>query len=139
MQVAGSTSSLPISTQIIKKAGQAAQAPEAPVNPEQVNRTVDRGSDRVTETQASREQSQATRRTFAAQLYSANSQQKQIDTYLAVASEGKVDSTSGSTSTALQLRDADSSKGLTDKLDEPGRQRPPETPVKPEPYLDTRA
>ena len=54
MQVAGVTSSLPLSTQIIKKAGQAAQAPEAPVNPEQVNRAVDRASDRVTENQASR-------------------------------------------------------------------------------------
>ena len=45
MQVAGSTSSLPLSTQIIKKAGQAAQAPEAPASPEQVNRAVDRASD----------------------------------------------------------------------------------------------
>lgn len=139
MQVAGSTSSLPLSTQIIKKAGQAAQAPEAPVSPEQVNRAVDRASDRVTENQASREQTQTDRRTYATQIYSANSQQKQIDTYLAVASEGKVDSTSGPTSAALQLRDNATGTDLPDIRDNPGQQRPPAEPVKPEPYLDTRA
>ena len=139
MQVAGSTSSLPLSTQIIKKAGQAAQAPEAPVNREQVNRAVDRASDRVTENQASREQTQTDRRTYATQIYSANTQQKQIGTYLAVASEGEVDSTPGSTSTALQLRDNATGTDLPDIRDNPGPQRPPAVPVKPEPYLDTRA
>ena len=139
MQVAGVTSSLPLSTQIIKKTGQAAQAPEAPVNPEQVNRAVDRASDRVTENQASRAQTQTDRRTYATQIYSANSQQKQIDTYLAVASEGEVDSTSGSTSAALQLRYNATTAALPDIRDNPGQQRPPAEPVKPEPYLDTRA
>ncbi len=139
MQVGGSTSSLPLSTQIIKKAGQAAQAPETPGSPEQVNRAVDRGSDRVTQSQASREQTQTDRRTYATQIYSANSQQKQIDTYLAVASEGKVDSTSGSTSAALQLRDNANSKSLPDISNNPGPQRPPAESVKPTPYLDTRA
>ena len=139
MQVAGSTSSLPLSTQIIKKAGQAAQAPEAPVSPEQVNRAVDRASDRVTENQASREQTQTDRRTYATQIYSANSQQKQIDTFLAGARGGEGDSPSGSTSTALQLRDNATGTDLPDIRDNPGPQRPPAEPVKPEPYLDTRA
>ena len=139
MQVGGSTSSLPLSTQIIKKVAQATQVPATPGSPEQVNRAVDRGSDRVTQSQASREQTQTDRRTYATQIYSANSQQKQIDTYLAVASEGKVDSTSGSTSAALQLRDNANSKSLPDISNNPGPQRPPAEPVKPEPYLDTRA
>ena len=139
MQVGGSTSSLPLSTQIIKKIAQATQVPATPGSPEQVNRAVDRGSDRVTQSQASREQTQTDRRTYATQIYSANSQQKQIDTYLAVASEGKVDSTSGSTSAALQLRDNANSKSLPDISNNPGPQRPPAEPVKPEPYLDTRA
>ena len=139
MQVGGSTSSLPLSTQIIKKVAQATQVPATPGSPEQVNRAVDRGSDRVTQSQASREQTQTDRRTYATQIYSANSQQKQIDTYLAVASEGEVDSTSGSTSTALQLRDNATGTDLPDIRDNPGPQRPPAEPVKPEPYLDTRA
>lgn len=138
MQVTGFSSSLPLSTQIINKAGQAAQSPDAPVNPEQVNSAVDRASDRVSETQASREQNQTERRTYAAQLYSANSQQKQIDTYLAVASDGQVDSTSGSTRDALELSDNDA----VSRLDNPangGRQRPDFPSETPQPYVDTRA
>lgn len=138
MQVTGSSSSLPLSTQIIKKAGQAAQSPESPVSPEQVNRAVDRASDRVSETQASREQNQTERRTYAAQLYSANSQQKQIDTYLAVASDGAIDSTSGSTKDALELSDNDA----VSRLDNPangGRQRPDFPTERPQPYVDARA
>lgn len=138
MQVTGSNSSLPLSTQIIKKAGQAAQSPEAPATPEQVNRAVDRASDRVSETQASREQNQTERRTYAAQIYSANSQQKQIDTYIAVASDGEVDSTSGSTKDALQLSDNDAVSRL-DNATESGRQRPEFSPERPQPYVDARA
>ena len=138
MQVTGSSSSLPLSTQIIKKAGQAAQSPEAPASPEQVNSAVDRASDRVSETQASREQNQTERRAYAAQLYSANSQQKQIDTYLAVASDGQVDSTSGSTKDALELSDNDAVSRL-DNPDSGGRQRPDFPPERPQPYVDARA
>jgi hypothetical protein len=125
MQVTA-TNSLPLSTQIIQKAGQAVQAPGAPISPEQVNSAVDRASDRVNEAQASREQTQTDRRTYATQIYSANSQQQQIDTYLAVASEGEIDDTSGSTLlTAQELRDI-AKNNDSPKLDEnPGRQRPP--------------
>ena len=138
MQVTGFSSSLPLSTQIINKAGQAAQSPGAPVNPEQVNNAVDRAADRVSETQASREQNQTERRTYAAQLYSANSQQKQIDTYLAVASDGQVDSTSGSTRDALQLTDNDAVR-RPDNPENGGRQRPDFPTERPQPYLDARA
>ncbi len=136
MQLSGSTSSLPLSTQIIIKTGPAAQSPDSQVTPEQVNSAVDRASDRVNQTQASRETNQTERRTNAAQLYSASSQQKQIDTYLAVASEGKTDSNSGSKPTALQLNDADAASAL-DNQDNPGRQRPPveAQPAQPEYYL----
>lgn len=138
MQVTGFSSSLPLSTQIINKAGQAAQSPGVPVNPEQVNNAVDRAADRVSETQASREQNQTERRTYAAQLYSANSQQKQIDTYLAVASDGQVDSTSGSTRDALQLTDNDAVR-RPDNPENGGRQRPDFPTERPQPYLDARA
>lgn len=142
MQVSGYTSSLPLSTQIIQKAGSAAQAPDSTVTPEQVNRAVDNVSDRVDQAQASRETNQTDRRTYATQLYSASSQQQQVDIYLAVASEGKVDSDTGSKPTALQLSD-DAAADVSDKPTEPGRERPPvtEQPVQPEQYLsiDTSA
>lgn len=134
MQVSGSNSSLPLSTQIIKKAGQAAQAPAAPVNPEQVNSAVDRASDRVNEAQASRTQNQADRRAFATQLYSANTQQKQIETYLAVASEGEIDTSSGS-SRKVELADNAAAKVLDNAKDN-GRQRPP---VEATPYISVSA
>lgn len=133
MQVSGSNSSLPLSTQIIKKAGPAAQAPAAPVNPEQVNSAVDRASDRVSEAQASRTQNQTDRRAYAAQLYSANSQQKQIETYLAVASEGEIDTSSDASRNAVQLSDNAAVKALDNARDN-GRQRPPAEPkVSPQP------
>lgn len=139
MQVAAVSSSLPISTQIIQKAGTAAQAPDAPINPEQVNKAVDRASDQVSEAQANREQTQTNRRTYAAQLYSSNSQQQQIDTYLAVASEGETDSTSDSTLTAQELVNAAAKKDRLDIADKIGQQpRNPEID-RPQPYVDTRA
>jgi hypothetical protein len=135
MQIAAANSSLPISTQIIKKTGPAAQAPDAPLNPEQINNAVDRASDRVTETQANQEQTQTNRRTYAAQLYSANSQQNQIDTYIAVASEGEVESSSGATPTAQELVNAAAAKDRLDITNKIGQQRP----ERPQPYVDTRA
>lgn len=92
MQISGTSSALPLSTQVIKKAGEAAQDPSSPVTPEEVNSAVDRGADRVTLSQQSVEASQANTRDAAAQVYSASSQQKQLDIYLAVASESQVDS-----------------------------------------------
>lgn len=138
MQITGSSSSLPLTTQIINKAGQAAQSPESPATPEQVNRAVDRASDRVSETQAGREQNQTERRTYAAQIYSANSQQKQIDTYIAVASDADVDSTSGSTKDALNLSDNNAVSRLDNSVKN-DRQRPEALPARPQPYVDARA
>ncbi|MBX9756394.1 MAG: hypothetical protein K2X80_16670 [Pseudomonadaceae bacterium] len=139
MQVAGVSSSLPISTQIIKKTAATAQAPDASVSPEQINSAVDRGADKLSDTQASRAQTQTDRRTYGAQLYSANSQQKQIDTYLAVASEGKADSTSGSTLTAQQLVASFAAKDRPDISNPIAPQRPSLGAERPQPYVDARA
>lgn len=136
MQVTGS-SSLPYSTQIIQKAGQAVQAPGAPVSPEQVNSAVDRASDRVNEAQASREQTQTDRRTYAAQIYSTNNLQQKIDIYVAVASEGEIDNASGSTSTVEELNDIAKRNDLPTLDNNPGRQRPPV--ATPQPQLDISA
>ncbi|UUY09267.1 hypothetical protein LRS11_04320 [Pseudomonas sp. J452] len=141
MQVSGYSSTLPLSTQIINKAGQAAQAPDARANPEQVNKAVDRAADRVVEQQESKELSQSNRRSAATQLYSATSQQRQIDTYLAVASEGEIDSQPSTVETALELRDDvrrnEVAQNIDSNTDRP--ERPEAKPVEPEPYVDTRA
>ncbi len=92
MQISGTSSALPLSTQLIKKAGEAAQEPNSPVTPEEVNTAVDRGADRVTLSQQNADASQANRRDAASEVYSASSQQKQLDIYLAVASDSQVDS-----------------------------------------------
>lgn len=137
MQVAAA-SSLPISTQIIKKTGPAAQVPDAPVNPEQINNAVDRASDKISASQASREQSQTERRTYAAQLYSSNSQQKQIDTYIAVASEGAVDSNSSANLSAQELVNAAAEKNRLDFSNGFDPSRPNPGIERPQPYVDTR-
>lgn len=141
MQVTGYSSNLPLSTQIIKKAGQAAQAPDARANPEQVNKAVDRAADRVVEQQESKELSQSNRRSAATQLYSATSQQRQIDTYLAVASEAEIDSQPSTVETALELRDDVRRNEVAQNIDSitSSPERPEAQPVKPEPYVDTRA
>ncbi len=92
MQISGTSSALPLSTQVIKKAGEAAQESNSPVTPEEVNTAVDRGADRVTLSQQSADASQANRRDAASEVYSASSQQKQLDIYLAVASDSQIDS-----------------------------------------------
>ena len=141
MQVTGYSSNLPLSNQIIKKAGQAAQAPDARANPEQVNKAVDRAADRVVEQQESKELSQSNRRSAATQLYSATSQQRQIDTYLAVASEAEIDSQPSTVETALELRDDVRRNEVAQNIDSitSRPERPEAQPVKPEPYVDTRA
>lgn len=141
MQVSGYSGNLPLSTQIIKKAGQAATSPEAPVTAEQVNRAVDRAADRVAEQQDSQALSQSNRRSAATQLYSATSQQRQIDTYLAVASEGEIDSQPGVVGTALELRDDVRRNQLAqDIASNTSRvERPEVKPVEPEAYRDKRA
>jgi hypothetical protein len=142
MQISGYSGNLPLSTQIIQKAGQAAESPTAPVTPEQVNKAVDRASDRVAERQESRELSQSNRRSAATQLYSATSQQRQIDTYLAVASEGEVDSQPSMVETALELRDDVRRNEVAQHIASDTNNRPerPEVqPVKPELYISTRA
>lgn len=105
MQITGPSSNLPLSTQIIQKAGQAAQSPNAPINPEQVNTIVDQGVARAEEARESREQSQTDRRSAATQMYAVRSEQQQLDTYMAVASEGEVDDSQSSPQTVLELRD----------------------------------
>ncbi|MGY4535430.1 hypothetical protein ACVW0Y_004585 [Pseudomonas sp. TE3786] len=91
MQITNTSSALPLSTQVINKAGEAAQDPNSPVTPEEVNTAVDRGADRVTLSQQSADASQANRREAASEVYSNSSQQNQLDIYLAVATESNVD------------------------------------------------
>lgn len=133
MQVASYSSSLPLSTQVINKYG--------PTNPEQVNKVVDAASDRVDERQESRELSQAAKRDAATQIYSANTQQRQIETYLAVASEGEVESQPSPLETAQNLSEAQQRNDRAQNIDDlPSRpERPENDPAKPEPYVATRA
>lgn len=141
MQVSGYSGNLPLSTQIIKKAGQAAASREVPVTPEQVNRAVDRAADRVAEQQDSQALGQSNRRSAATQLYSATSQQRQIDTYLAVASKGEIDSQPGVVGTTLQLRDDTRRNQLTQDIASNTRriERPEAKPVVPEAYRNISA
>lgn len=133
MQVTGNSGNLPLSTQVINKYG--------PASPEQVNKAVDAAFDRVSERQESRELSQAAQRDAATRIYSANTQQRQIETYLAVASEGEVDSRPSPLETATQLREAqqrnDRAQNIADIASRP--ERPETDPAKPEPYAATRA
>lgn len=133
MQITGYSGNLPLSTQVINKYG--------PASPEQVNKAVDAASDRVAERQESRELSQTERRGAVTQIYSADTRQRQIDTYLAVASEGEVDSQSGTLESAADLRDAqqrnDRAQNIADSASRP--ERPETDPVRPEPYAATRA
>ncbi len=133
MQVTGNSGNLPLSTQVINKYG--------PSSPEQVNKAVDVASDRVSERQESRELSQAAERDAATRIYSANTQQRQIETYLAVASEGQVDSRPSPLETATQLREAqqrnDRAQNIADIASRP--ERPETDPARPEPYAATRA
>ncbi|MDG9923213.1 MULTISPECIES: hypothetical protein [unclassified Pseudomonas] len=133
MQINGYSGTLPPSTQVINKYG--------PANPEQVNKVVDATSDRVAERQESRELSQAAKRDAATQIYSANTQQRQIETYLAVASEGEVESQPTPLETATELREAqernDRAQNIADIASRP--ERPENEPARPEPYAATYA
>lgn len=133
MQINGYSGSLPPSTQVINKYG--------PTSPEQVNKVVDAASDRVDERQESRELSQAAKRDAATQIYSANTQQRQIETYLAVASEGEVESRPTPLETATELREAqeqnDRAQNIADIASRP--ERPENEPARPEPYAATYA
>ncbi|MBD9426323.1 hypothetical protein IB232_13390 [Pseudomonas sp. PDM15] len=133
MQINGYSGTLPPSTQVINKYG--------PANPEQVNKVVDATSDRVAERQESRELSQATKRDAATQIYSANTQQRQIETYLAVASEGEVESQPTPLETATELREAqernDRAQNIADIASRP--ERPENEPARPEPYAASSA
>lgn len=133
MQINGYSGNLPPSTQVINKYG--------PANPEQVNKAVDAASDRVNERQESRELDQASKRSAATQIYSANTQQRQIETYLAVASEGEVESQPSPLETAVELRDAQERNDLAQNIaDIASRPERPETdPARPEPYAATYA
>jgi len=133
MQVTGYSGNLPLSTQVINKYG--------PANPEQVNKAVDQASDRVAEGQQGRELNQAAQRDAAARIYSANTQQRQIETYLAVASEGEIDSQPSVLESAAELREAeqrsDRAQNIADIASRP--ERPETDPARPEPYAATRA
>lgn len=128
MQTTGYSGNLPLSTQVIDKYG--------PASPERVNRAVDATSDRADERQQSRELNQAAQRDAAARIYSANTQQRQIDTYLAVASEGEVDSQPSVLESAAELREAqqrgDRAQNIADIASRP--ERPETDPARPEPY-----
>ncbi len=143
MQVSAASSNLPLSTQVIKRAGEAAQAPGAPVTPEQVNKAVDAASDRVQQAQDNRAAEQTSRRSTTAQLYSANSQQNQIDTYLAVASEGEVESSEGNLEAAQELSEDVQRYRVAEAIDSRPEQveRPekPSRPAEPTPYIDIQA
>lgn len=139
MQINSYSGQLPLSTQVIQKAGQAAQSPNSRVNPEQVNSIVDQGVARAEEVRDNREQSQVTRRSAATQLYSAASQQQQLDIYLAVASEGETDSSQGSLDSALESRSELLRYELSQRV--AGNSDRPELPkpsVEPLPYISTR-
>lgn len=138
MQV-NASSSLPLSTQIIKRAGEAAQAPGSPVSPEQVNQRVDTASDRVQQAQENRNAEQANRRSAAAQLYSAQSQQNQIDTYLAVASEGEIEPREGAVESARQVAQNDPDRAAERAENRPVRDNPPARPNEPAPSIDVQA
>jgi len=129
MQINGYSGNLPLSTQVINKYG--------PANPEQVNKAVDAASDRVAERQESRELSQAATRGAATQIY----KQRQIETYLAVASEGQVDSQPSPLETASNLSEAqqrnDQAQNIADIASRP--ERPENDPARPEPYAATYA
>ncbi|HSC84558.1 MAG TPA: hypothetical protein VLC30_13160 [Pseudomonas sp.] len=133
MQINSYSSALPPSTQVINKYG--------PTSPEQVNKVVDAASDRFEERQESNELSKAAKNDAAAQIYSANTQQRQIETYLAVASEGEVDSTPSPLETATELREQqeryDQAQNIADIASRP--ERPENQPVRPEPYAATYA
>ena len=133
MQINGYSGNLPPSTQVINKYG--------PANPEKVNKVVDATSDRVAERQESRELSQATKRDAATQIYSANTQQRQIETYLAVASEGEVESQPTPLETATELRETqernDRAQNIADIASRP--ERPENEPARPEPYAASSA
>ena len=143
MQVSAASSNLPLTTQVIKRAGEAAQAPGAPVTPEQVNKAVDAASDRVQQAQDNRAAEQTSRRSTAAQLYSANSQQNQIDTYLAVASEGEVESSESNLEVAQELSEDVQRYRVAEAIDSRPEQaeRPekPSRPAEPTPYIDIQA
>jgi hypothetical protein len=133
MQINGYSGNLPPSTQVINKYG--------PANPEQVNKVVDATADRVAERKESRELSQAAKRDAATQIYSANTQQRQIETYLAVASEGQVESRPTPLETATELRQtqerSDRAQNIADIASRP--ERPKTEPARPEPYAATYA
>ncbi|QKE64965.1 hypothetical protein HNE05_16935 [Aquipseudomonas campi] len=133
MQINSYSGNLPPSTQVINKYG--------PTSPEQVNKVVDATSDRVDERQQSRELSQTAKRDAAAQIYSANTQQRQIETYLAVASESEVDSQPSPLETAQNLNEAQQRNDRAQNIDDlPSRpERPENDPARPEPYAATRA
>lgn len=133
MQITSNNGNLPLSTQVINKYG--------PASAEQVNKAVDAASDRAAENQESRDLSQAAKRGAATQIYSANTQQRQIETYLAVASEGNVDSPPSTLETAADLRETqqrnDRAQDIADNASRP--ERPENDPARPEPYAATYA
>jgi hypothetical protein len=133
MQISGYNGNLPLSTQVINKYG--------PTSPEQVNKVVDAASDRAVERQESQELSQAAKRDAATQIYSANTQQRQIETYLTVASEAEVESQPTPLETAQDLSEAKQRNDRAqDIADAPSRPERPETdPARPEPYAATYA
>ena len=142
MYVSAASSSLPLSTQVIKRAGEAAQAPGAPVTPEQVNHAVDSASARVQQAQDNRAAEQANRRGAASQIYMANSQQNQIDIYLSVASQDSVESDQSQLSAANDLSEQVQRYHRAEAIDNrPYEVQYPESPAQPKvtPYIDTRA
>ncbi|MGH1373914.1 MAG: hypothetical protein ACRBBW_17880 [Cellvibrionaceae bacterium] len=96
------STSLPLTTRIINRAGEAAQKNVVPsqtdpalVTPEEVNAAVDRADqrvDQVGETQAARREDT---RSAIVQINGQQQQQDQVDLYLSIVTEESVDSSGG--------------------------------------------
>lgn len=94
-----STSSLPPSTQIINRVGEATQQNVVPsasdpslVTPEEVNTAVDQTVQRANETQQAQADQREQQRSTIVQLNGQQQQQDQVDLYLSIATGEEVDS-----------------------------------------------
>ena len=93
------SNSLPLTTRIINRAGEASQGNVVPsasdpslVTPEDVNNAVDRADQRVDEARATQEARREDARSFVVQLNGQQQQQDQIDLYLSIVTGEGVDS-----------------------------------------------
>lgn len=113
MPINALSNNLPLSTQVIKRAGAAAaQNPQLGISPEDVNRAVNGIQDRLQSAQTAQEATQSSRRSAAADIYTGRSQQQQLDTYLAVTLEEDAPS-----SNSVSLTDANDIRNVLNRND----------------------